>query len=183
MNDDARIDQVLRKIEREKVIINAANAMRQSSNPHVQQSLETKVREAQKNISYLEEKLRELQVRRAGQNRDSSGSQGPLPPAHGGFSPQYRDGHQQGPPIPPPKDGGSGYLGESGDYGDPPTGGYGSVLSAGHGMMPPRAPFGPPAPGSTIPKSRPNYSKLGKLYTRSVTERNVLTREYRPHQI
>lgn len=132
MNDDERIDQVLRKIEREKVIINAANAMRQSSNPHVQQSLETKVREAQKNISYLEEKLRELQMRKAGQNRDSSGSQGPLPPAHG----------------------------ERGDYGDPPTGSYGNVLSAGHGMMPPRAPFGPPAPGSNIPKSRPNYSKL-----------------------
>ncbi|KAL9031708.1 MAG: hypothetical protein Q9196_000304, partial [Gyalolechia fulgens] len=162
MNDDERIDQVLRKIEREKVIINAANAMRQSSNHHVQQSLETKVREAQKNISYLEEKLRELQMRRAGQDRDSSGSQGPLPPAHGGFSPQYRgrDGHHQGPPNPPPKDGGSGYVGESGGYGDPPPGDYGNVRSGGHGMMPPRAPFGPPAPGSTIPKSRPNYSKL-----------------------
>ncbi|KAI4184088.1 MAG: hypothetical protein L6R41_004985 [Letrouitia leprolyta] len=163
MNDDERIDQVFRKIEREKVIINAANAMRQSSNPHVQQSLETKVREAQKNISYLEEKLRELQMRRAGQSQDSSGSQGPLPPAHGGFSPQHRglgDAHQQGSPAPPPKDGGSGYLGERGDYGDPPTGSYGNVLSAGHGMMPPRAPFGPPAPGSNIPKSRPNYSKL-----------------------
>ncbi|KAL8944308.1 MAG: hypothetical protein Q9216_000492 [Gyalolechia sp. 2 TL-2023] len=163
MNDDERIDQVFRKIEREKVIINAANAMRQSSNPHVQQSLETKVREAQKNISYLEEKLRELQMRRAGQNRESSGSQGTLPPAHGGFSPQHRglsDAHRQGPPAPPPKDGGSGYVGESSDYGDPPAGGYGNVLSGGHGMMPPRAPFGPPAPGSTIPKSRPNYSKL-----------------------
>ncbi|KAL8719118.1 MAG: hypothetical protein Q9225_003830 [Loekoesia sp. 1 TL-2023] len=163
MNDDERIDQVRRKIEREKVIINAANAMRQSSNPHVQQSLETKVREAQKNISYLEEKLRELQMRKAGQNRDSSGSQGPLPPAHAGFSPQYRnlrDAQQQGLPTPPPKEGGSGYLGDSGDYGDPGNGGYGNALSGGHGMMPPRAPFGPPPPGSTMPKSRPNYSKL-----------------------
>ena len=167
MNDDERIDQVRRKIEREKVIINAANAMRQSSNPHVQQSLETKVREAQKNISYLEEKLRELQMRKAGQNRDSSGSQGPLPPAHGGFSPQHRsllDAQQQGPPLPPPKDGGSGYAGDSGDYGDPPSGGYGNNLSGGHGMMPPRAPFGPPPPGSSMPKSRPNYSKLGMSY-------------------
>ncbi|KAL9596462.1 MAG: hypothetical protein Q9219_005768 [cf. Caloplaca sp. 3 TL-2023] len=163
MNDDERIDQVRRKIEREKVIINAANAMRQSSNHQVQQSLETKVREAQKNITYLEEKLRELQMRKAGHSRDSSGSQGPLPPAHGGFPLPYRnsrDGQQHGPPIPPPKDGGSDYVGDSGDYGSPGRAPYGNVLSAGHGMMPPRAPFGPPAPGSTIPKSRPNYSKL-----------------------
>lgn len=169
MNDDERINQVVRKIQRERVIINSANAMRQHSNPHVQQSLDSQVREAQKNISYLEEKLRELEVRKAGQNRDSSGSQGPLRPAHGGFFPQHRaslDAQQQGPPTLPPKDGGSGsgYLGESGDYGDPGTGGYRNDLSGGHGMMPPRAPFGPPPPGSTMPKPRPNYSKLGMLY-------------------
>lgn len=163
MNDDERIQQVIRKIEREKVMINSANAMRQHSNPHVQQSLDSQVREAQRNISYLEERLRELRERKAGQNRDSSGSQGPLPPAHGGSFPQQRALHnaQQGPPTPPPKDGGSGYVGESGDYGDPRTGGYMNDLSGGHGMMPPRAPFGPPAPGSTMPKPRPNYSKLG----------------------
>ncbi|KAL9585109.1 MAG: hypothetical protein Q9203_004392 [Teloschistes exilis] len=163
MNYDERISQVYRKIEREKVMINAANAMRQSSNPQVQQSLDSQVREARKNMSYLEEKMRELQMLKAGQAGDSSSSHGQLPPAHAGLSPQHRNvrnAQQMGPPTPPPKDAGSGYLGEGGDYGDPGNGGYMNDLSGGHGMMPPRAPFGPPAPGSTLPKSRPNYSKL-----------------------
>ena len=163
MNDDELINQVYRKIEREKVIINAANAMRQSSNPQVQQSLDSQVREARKGISYLEERMRELQMRRAGQ--ESSSGQGPLPPTHGVLSPQQRNlrsAQQQGPPTPPPKDSGSGYLEEPGDYADSGSGGYINDLSGGHGMMPPRAPFGPPPPGSTVPKSRPNYSKLGK---------------------
>ncbi|KAL8904825.1 MAG: hypothetical protein Q9207_003019 [Kuettlingeria erythrocarpa] len=160
--DDERIQQVHRKIEREKVIINSANAMRQHSNPQVQQSLDSQVREGQKNIKYLEEKLRELQERKD-QIRNSSGSQGPLPPAHGGFSPQHRalrDAQQQGPPITPPKDGSSGYLGERGDFNDRGTGGNMNNLSGGYGMMPSRAPFPPPAPGSAMPRSRPNYTKL-----------------------
>lgn len=158
MNDDELINQVRRKIERERVIINSANAMRQHSNPQVQQSLDSQVREGQKNIRYLEEKMRELEDRRAGQNRNPS----PLHPAHGGFSPQHR-AHPHDPPTPPPKDGNSGYLGESGDYGDRGTGGRMNDLSGGHGIMPPRAPFGPPAPGSSMPKPRPNYSKLGTI--------------------
>ncbi|KAI4204238.1 MAG: hypothetical protein LQ346_001654 [Caloplaca aetnensis] len=129
--DDERIQQVHRKIEREKVIINSANAMRQHSNPQVQQSLDSQVREGQKNIKYLEEKLRELQERKD-QVRNSSGSQGPLPPAHG----------------------------ERGDFSDRSTGGNMNDLSGGYGMMPSRAPFPPPAPGSAMPRSRPNYSKL-----------------------
>lgn len=166
MNHDELIDQVYRKIEREKVIITAANAMRQSSNPQVQQSLDSQVREARKGISYLEEKMRELQMRKAGQSSESSSSHGPLPPAHGGIPPQHRalrDAQQQGPSAPPTRGGGSGYSAQSGDYGDPGAGGYIEDLSGGNGIMPPRAPFGPPAPGSGIPKSRPNYSKLGKF--------------------
>ena len=166
-NNDALIDQVYRKIEREKVIINAANAMRQSSNPQVQQSLDSQVREARKGIEYLEERMRELQMRRAGQTADGqsgrSGQGGPPPPAHGGMSPQQRHLQQRiDPPTPPPKDAGSGYMSDSGDYGNPGAGGYMNELSGGHGMMPPRAPFGPPAPGSGMPKSRPNYTKLGQ---------------------
>ncbi|CAF9914567.1 MAG: Serine/threonine kinase [Heterodermia speciosa] len=164
-NNDALIDQVYRKIEREKVIINAANAMRQSSNPQVQQSLDSQVREARKGIEYLEERMRELQMRRAGQSADGqsgrSGQGGPPPPAHGGMSPQQRHLQQRiDPPTPPPKDGGSSYMSDAGDYGNPGAGGYMSDLSGGHGIMPPRAPFGPPAPGSGMPKSRPNYTKL-----------------------
>ena len=163
MNDDELINQVYRKIEREKVIINAANAMRQSSNPQVQASLDSQVREARKGIEYLEERMRQLQMRKAGQSTDGqSHSGGPLPPAHGGLSPQSRQMQRADPPTPPPKDGGSGYLSsEGGDYGNPASGSYMNDLSGGHGMMPPRAPFGPPAPGSSMPRSRPNYTKLG----------------------
>lgn len=165
-SDDALIEQVYRKIEREKVIINAANAMRQSSNPQVQQSLDSQVREARKGIEYLEERMRELQMRKAGQSTDAqtsrSGQGGPLPPGHGGMSSQRHLQQRIDPPTPPPKDGGSGYIADSGEYGNPGSGGYMNDMSGGHGMMPPRAPFGPPAPGSAMPKSRPNYTKLGQ---------------------
>ena len=166
-SDDALIEQVYRKIEREKVIINAANAMRQSSNPQVQQSLDSQVREARKGIEYLEERMRELQMRKAGQTSDGQSSRGgqagSMPSGHGAMSPQQRHlQHRIDPPTPPPKDGGSGYISDSGDYGNPGSGGYMNDMSGGHGMMPPRAPFGPSAPGSTMPKSRPNYTKLGQ---------------------
>lgn len=167
MNDDELIDQVNRKIEREKVIINAANAMRQSSNPQVQASLDSQVREARKGIEYLEERLRGLLLRKAGQSADGQSqrsSGGPLPPAHGGLPPQSRQLQRIDPPTPPPKDGRGGYMSaDEGGYGDPGSGGYMNDMSGGHGMMPPRAPFGPSAPGSAMPKSRPNYTKLGKI--------------------
>lgn len=162
MNDEELINQVYRKIEREKVIINAANAMRQSSNPQVQQSLDSQVREARKGIDYLEERMRELQMRRM-EAMGSGGNGGPQPPVHGG-SPQrgnVRNAQRQAPPTPPPKEAGSGRDPERGDYGDPGNGGYMNDMSGGQGIMPPRAPFGPPGPGSGMPKSRPNYTKLG----------------------
>lgn len=158
MNDDELINQVYRKIEREKVLINAANNMRQSSNPQVQQSLDSQIRESRKGIDYLEERMRELQMRRMEAQSGSGSNGGPIPPAHG--SPQQRNARiaarqGQGPPAPPPNDGG--------DYQDPGNGAYinDNDMNGGHGMMPPRAPFGPPGPGSAMPKSRPNYTKLG----------------------
>ena len=164
MNDDDLINQVYRKIEREKVLINAANNMRQSSNPQVQQSLDIKIRESRKGIEYLEERMRELQMRRMEAQGAPGSSGGPQPPVHGGMSPQPRNARlaqQVGPPTPLPKDGGTGYLQDGGDYGNPGNGGYMNDMGGGHGMMPPRAPFGPPGPSSTIPKARPNYTKLG----------------------
>lgn len=169
MNDDDLISQVHKKIEREKVLINAANAMRQSSNPQVQQSLDSQVREGRRNIAYLEERMRELQMRRTGQGTDSistgpSVSGRPQPPAHTSLPAQargQRNGQYQAPPGPASRDGRSAYGMGQGDYGDPGPAGYSGEMGAGTGMMPPRAPFGPPAPGSTIPKTRPNYSKLG----------------------
>ena len=160
MNDEELISQVYRKIEREKVIINAANAMRASSNPQVQQSLDSQVREARKGIEYLEERMRELQTRRM-ESMSGGSTGGPPTPSHGGMSPRQmqntRYGGGSAPPTPPPKDP------EEGDYGDPSGGGYSNELSGGTGMMPPRAPFGPPGPGAAVPKSRPNYTKLGEI--------------------
>lgn len=148
MNDDALIDQVYRKIEREKVIINAANAMRASSNRQVQASLDAQVREARKGIEYLEERMRELQLRRMEQS--SSSQQSPIQSTSSQYlSSRERQSQQD--------------FDDQGDYGDPGNGGYMNDLSGGHGMMPPRAPFGPPGPVSVVPKSRPNYTKLGRM--------------------
>jgi hypothetical protein len=63
------MQDVYRKIEREKVLINGARAMRQSTdNAAVQQRLDNQIRESQRNLSYLEEKYRELQNRVMRQN-------------------------------------------------------------------------------------------------------------------
>lgn len=163
MNDDDLINQVYRKIEREKVLINAANNMRQSSNPQVQQSLDSQIRESRKGIDYLEERMRELQMRRMEAMGAAGNNGGPTPPAHG--PPQQKNARsaaRSGGPAPSSRDSGGGYPQEGGDYGDPGNGGYMNDMSGGHGIMPPRAPFGPPGPGSTMPKTRPNYTKLGQ---------------------
>lgn len=59
---DKLLQDVYRKIEREKVLINGARAMRQSTdNSAVQQRLDNQIRESQRNLSYLEERYNELQ--------------------------------------------------------------------------------------------------------------------------
>lgn len=158
---DQAIAEVYRKIEREKALINAASHMRQSTNnAAVQARVDSNIRDGRRNISYLEDKLQELQLRKRGTPDDGA----PPPPVHGGGYPTP-DGRGQRPyqpgsaPTPPPKDQ-RGYMsGDRGDYGDAGPGGY----SQGNtGMMPPRAPYGDPRPYSTpIPKARPNFSKIG----------------------
>ena len=189
MNDDELMNQVSRKIEREKSIINAANIMRQSSNPQVQASLDSQVREARRGIAYLEERMRELEMRKMGQGKNaqstlSASGGAPLPPAHGGLSPQRvgRNTSQIAPPI-PPKDGGIGYTADGGGYGDPGAGGYMNDLSGGHGMMPPRPPFEPPAPGSAASKTRSNGTKLGRSTPCSSDQSARLNGIYRSYQI
>lgn len=106
MDGDELIASVYRKIEREKALIAAASNMRQSTdNPLVQQRVDVNIRDGRKNIAYLEEKMRELQIRRIEQE--------------GGGSPGQRGG-----PAPPPKDG---YLRE--DEAGYPQGGSGSMPS------------------------------------------------------
>ena len=129
MADHDPIAQIYQKIEREKVLINAAQNMRGASNPIVQASLDAQVKEGQRNIQYLEQKMKELELRHSG--RGSEDAQGGDPRSNN-------------------RDNGAGG----------PSGGY-----SGSGMMPPRPPYGSNASGS-MPKGRPNYSKLGKSAAR-----------------
>ncbi|CAG8920837.1 unnamed protein product [Penicillium salamii] len=134
MDGEELIASVLHKIEREKALITAASNMRQSTdNPLVQQRVDANIRDGRKNIAYLEEKMRELEIRQRNQGAGSPG--------------------QRGGPAPPPKDH-AGYAGDHGEYDDPhyPQGGSGS--------MPSGAPFADPRPYAPIPKARPNYTKL-----------------------
>lgn len=141
--DDELMAKVYHKIEREKALIAAATNMRQSTdNPLVQQRVDANIRDGRKNIAYLEEKMRELQVRKMG--RESGHQPG---------SPNQQR-HSEGGPPPPPKDGGR-YSSEMG------------YTQEGTGPMPSGAPFHDPRPGGPIPKARPNFSKLGRFTSNS----------------
>jgi Hr1 repeat len=156
MDDDELIHSVYRKIEREKALINAASNMRQSTdNPLVQQRVDASIRDGRKNIAYLEEKMRELQLRRMGQ--EGGGSPSPQTSPHPTSPIEHRrSGGARGlAPPPPPKD----YLG---DYGDPGSGGYGQ---GGADSMPAHASYADSRPFAPVPKARPNYSKLGMFDT------------------
>ena len=158
-NDDV-VKEVLRKIEREKTLVNAAMAMRQQTNNEVVRArLDTQMREGRRNVEYLESRLHELQMRSVGQGVDNmnigQGNSGAGRPQSAGMR-----NDRDGPPTPPPKNGSGGYLPDGQE-----AGGYGShdySQIGGHGdIMPPRHPYAPPAPGSGVPKPRPNFSKLG----------------------
>jgi classical protein kinase C len=175
MDDQQLISNVYRKIEREQKLIDGANAMRLSTdNPSLQQRLDSQIREGRKNIGYLEERMRELQMRRMGQGMDNM-SLGPGQDPRGGPS-QGPGGPSSGPAYgvqpggaayPPPKDPRAyGRGSDQGDYGNPGPGGYSDLHSNPH-MMPPRAPYGPPGPTAGAPKTRPNYSKLGTSHFRT----------------
>ena len=118
MNDDAAVQDICRKIDREKVIINAANQMRQATNnASVNSRVDSQIRNAQRNIQYYEQTLKDLQARKLGEdmgNMSVSDNGGPPPPQHG-----VPGGGRSG--------GGSnnqqGYGGGDADYGVPATGG------------------------------------------------------------
>jgi classical protein kinase C len=139
MTDDAVAQDIKRKIEKERTLINAANSMRQStSNPAVVAGLDAKIRDGRKNIEYLESRLRDLQMKRVNQGMEdmhvnSSGGYGQQPDR--------------------------GYPNRPGEYG---TEEY-SQIGRENNVMPPSAPFARPGPGGGSPKARPNYSKLGMV--------------------
>ena len=157
-DEDRKIAEVIKKIDREKTLIVGYTNVRQSTqNIAVQDRVDSSIRESRKNIAYLEDMLRKLQVQATGRSENG----GPPPPSHGGYgqmSPSQRgrgNDMNEGPPL-PPKDpyGRSAGRGDNGGYGEPGPGGY-----SGTGQMPPRAPYNDPRPYA--PKTRPNFSKLG----------------------
>jgi hypothetical protein len=165
-NDEEALSSVYKKIQRERALLNAANQMRQQTqNEQVKSRLDTQMREGRRNIQYLEERMAELQVRTENRTGSAGSSGGPgRPPSTGAGLRSDRDG----PPPTPPKDARGNYIDQSGAD----SGGYGTQdysQIGGHGdMMPPRHPFAPPGPGSSMPKSRPNFTKLGKFLIDSV---------------
>lgn len=149
MNEDAAIQDLHRKIDREKAIINAANQMRAATNnAGVNSRVESQIRDARRNMQYFEQTLNELKQRKMGShmgNMSISGNGGPPPPQHAGQRGASNAGY--------------------GDYGNPGPGGYSG--GGAPGMMPPRAPYAPPGPQDRATRQKANYSKLGKSPTRS----------------
>ena len=153
MNEDATIQDLYRKIEREKAIIKAADQMRQATqNAQVNSRVDSQIRDAKRNMQYFEQTLNDLRARKMGGdmgNMSISGQGGPGPQSRG-----------------PPSQGGAGMnnqqgysYGDRGDYGAPGPGGYSG--GGAPGQMPPRAPYPPPGPVDRSPRARPNFSKLG----------------------
>ena len=152
MNDDAALQEIYRKIDRERTIINAANQMRQATNnANVNARVDSNIRDARRNIQYFEQTINDMRARKAGRdmgNLSISGNEGPAPPEHGVPSNGRSGGgsnNQQG-------------YGGGADYGAPGPGGY--SMGGAPGLMPPRAPYAPAGPADRSPRARPNYSKL-----------------------
>ena len=148
MNEEEAIQNIHKKIEREKALINAANAMRaQTNNDTVRSRLDSQMRDGRRNLQFFEEKLRDIQMRRVNSAMDNVSLGGPSGAAAGDA--QDDSGP---PPAPPPKD-----SGDRGSYG---SGNYSQIGQHGD-LMPPRHPYAPPGPNTGIPRPRPNFTKLG----------------------
>ncbi|ODQ52114.1 hypothetical protein SAICODRAFT_58541 [Saitoella complicata NRRL Y-17804] len=106
-----KIKDVERRIEKEKAMISGAQAMRsRTDNAAVHLNLEREVREAQKNIRYLEDRLRELHIKNGlPVYGDNIGP--PAPPKHQSREEERRASRtglgitDAVPPLPPPKGG------------------------------------------------------------------------------
>jgi hypothetical protein len=137
------IANVQKKIDRENALINAANAMRQSTNnPAVLSRLDAQIKDGHRNIGYFNSKLVELEAQRTTSGMDYMSLQ-----AGGSGSRKANN-----PLTPPPKDGG---FEDQGGYGSM----QGRTASGDGSLNPPHPPFAHPPPGAS--NKRPNYSKLG----------------------
>ncbi|KAI1081806.1 hypothetical protein F5B20DRAFT_57975 [Whalleya microplaca] len=158
MNDEEAMANIYKKIQRETALINAANSMRQqTNNDDVRSRLDSQMREGRRNLQFFEEKLRDLQMKRLGHGVDNMSIGSTSTAVSTSMRPPSGDvrGEVEGAPQPPPKDA-AGWSGDRGSYGSQS---YSQI--GGHGdMMPPRHPYAPPGPSSSIPKPRPNFTKL-----------------------
>ena len=137
-----------RKIDREKAFISALNQMRQVTNDAQVPRVESQIRDARRNLQYFEQTLTDLRARKMGTDLDNMSLSGPSA------------GSARGDPRTQRRPDGSAYTG-SADYGAPGPGGYSG--GGAPGLMPPRAPYAPPNPAADrTPRARPNYSKLGE---------------------
>lgn len=76
----------------------ASKRMRSVANPQVAQSLDAKIRDSQRAIAYLEERMQDLQLKKSQQDGPQEGAYGQqqqFPPQQSAY----------GAPPPPPKDG------------------------------------------------------------------------------
>lgn len=152
MADEDAVANIYKKIEREKALLNAANSMlAQTDNDSVRSRLNSQIRDGRRNVQFFEEKLRELQMRRVNTGMDSMSLR----------SGEAQDDDGSGPPPPPPKDASGNWehtrSGSSASYGSTQ---YSKIGQHGD-LMPPKHPYAPPGPGSSAPKPRPNFTKLG----------------------
>ena len=135
-DEEKKIREIYKKIEREKNIINAARAMRaQTTNEAVQSRLDTQLRDGQRNLKFFEDTLRDVQMRK--------GMEG------------MTVGEDGRPPAPPPKDPSAAWASSSGGPGQGQYGQMGDPTS-------PQGGYAAPAAGG-MPKTRPNFTKLGEL--------------------
>ncbi|KOS23198.1 Protein kinase C-like protein [Escovopsis weberi] len=143
MNEDEAIQNIYKKIEREKALINAATAMRaQTNNEAVRSRLDSQMRDGRRNLQFFEEKLRDIQMRKLGQGVDGL-SLAPNSDGTGNI------------PAPPPKD-----AAAAAAWSDQPSFDSQPYQSQPTDLMPPRHPYAEPGPQSATSRARPNYTKL-----------------------
>ncbi|CAK7563413.1 MAG: Serine/threonine kinase [Sporothrix epigloea] len=159
MVEEDTMQVILKKIDIEKVFLGKAIEMRKaanSDNASVISKLDSAVHSSRRNLEYYEEMLRQVQVRRLGQNVDnmSLGSGGPGSLSPGAMRPQSADLRNEVgvPPTPPPK--------------DMSTWGENTTLNSQNFPSNSYAQPGLTSPSSYSPaetalvKTRPNYTKL-----------------------
>jgi len=156
-----KIAEIRGKIERERIIIHGARQMySKTDNPAVQNSLRSKIQESERNINYLIDNLKKLELKASPtpspQQPHFSSPYGSPPTGSGGYGASGGYGGAGNrlsggpPPIPPPKD----LRGPSRERENGGAAGYGGQrMSWGQQGI---QQLGPPVPA----KSR-QYTKLG----------------------